>query len=75
VSGLLIFDIGVVHIVSMVQEGLHNAPGLYGSEVRKLGKVTGFGSGLLEGGKVRITPPWKTFSNSTAFPGVRPVVL
>lgn len=44
--------IGVVKIVTSVQEGFQNAPALYGSDVRKPGKVTGFKSGLKEAGKV-----------------------
>jgi hypothetical protein len=42
-----------MEIVSLTHEGLYNAPKLYGSEVRKTGKVTSFSSGLKEGGKVR----------------------
>ncbi|KAJ7272823.1 UDP-Glycosyltransferase/glycogen phosphorylase [Mycena rebaudengoi] len=42
---------GVMEIVSLTHEGLYNAPKLYGSEVRKTGKVTSFSSGLKEGGK------------------------
>lgn len=34
------------------QEGLRSMPKYYGSEMRAAGKVTGVGSGLLEGGKV-----------------------
>ncbi|KAF8606091.1 glycosyltransferase family 1 protein [Ceratobasidium sp. AG-I] len=33
------------------QEGLENLPKYYGSETRETGKITGVGSGLLEGGK------------------------
>ena len=36
-----------------VHQGFHNAPKLYGSEVREPGKVKGFKSGLKEAGKVR----------------------
>ncbi|KAF8191604.1 glycosyltransferase family 1 protein [Mycena galopus ATCC 62051] len=43
---------GVMDIVTGVHEGFYNTPKLYGSKVRKTGKVTGFGSGLKEGGKV-----------------------
>ncbi|KAF9464545.1 glycosyltransferase family 1 protein [Collybia nuda] len=42
---------GVVKIVVSVHEGFHNAPKLYGSEVRKPGKVTDFKSGVKEAGK------------------------
>ncbi|KAF7359127.1 Sterol 3-beta-glucosyltransferase UGT80A2 [Mycena sanguinolenta] len=42
---------GVMDIVAGVHEGFYNAPKLYGSKVRKPGKVTGFASGLKEGGK------------------------
>ncbi|KAK7035899.1 sterol 3-beta-glucosyltransferase UGT80A2 [Favolaschia claudopus] len=42
---------GVMDIVSSLQEGLYNTPKLYGSKVRKPGKVTDFASGLKEGGK------------------------
>ncbi|KAJ7932676.1 glycosyltransferase family 1 protein [Mycena leptocephala] len=42
---------GVMDIVASVHEGFYNAPKLYGSKVRKTGKVTGFASGLKEGGK------------------------
>jgi sterol 3beta-glucosyltransferase len=36
----------------LMHEGFHNAPSLYGADVRKLGKVTDFKSGLVEGGRV-----------------------
>jgi sterol 3beta-glucosyltransferase len=39
-------------IVFSVHEGFQNVPEWYGSKVRKPGKVTGFKSGLKEGGKV-----------------------
>ncbi|KAJ7144963.1 UDP-Glycosyltransferase/glycogen phosphorylase [Mycena crocata] len=42
---------GVMDIVASVHEGLYNTPKLYGSKVRKTGKVTNFASGLKEGGK------------------------
>ncbi|KAJ6500720.1 UDP-Glycosyltransferase/glycogen phosphorylase [Mycena sanguinolenta] len=42
---------GVMDIVAQVHEGFYNTPKLYGSKVRKPGKVTGFASGLKEGGK------------------------
>jgi len=42
---------GVMDIVSSVHEGFYNTPKLYGSKVRKTGKVTDFASGLKEGGK------------------------
>ncbi|KAJ7118977.1 glycosyltransferase family 1 protein [Mycena epipterygia] len=42
---------GVMDIVTSVHEGLYNTPKLYGSKVRKTGKVTDFASGLKEGGK------------------------
>jgi len=42
---------GVMDIVSSVHEGFYNTPKLYGSKVRKTGKVTDFTSGLKEGGK------------------------
>ncbi|KAJ6630253.1 glycosyltransferase family 1 protein [Mycena sp. CBHHK59/15] len=42
---------GVMDIVTSVHEGFYNVPKLYGSDVRKAGKVTGFASGLKEGGK------------------------
>ncbi|KAJ7700822.1 glycosyltransferase family 1 protein [Mycena rosella] len=42
---------GVMDIVSSVHEGFYNTPKLYGSKVRKAGKVTDFTSGLKEGGK------------------------
>ena len=45
--------IGIMKIVFSVHEGFQNVPQLYGSKVRKPGKVTGFTSGLKEGGKVR----------------------
>ena len=35
-----------------VQEGMHNVPKLYGSEVRPQGPVTNFKSGVKEAGKV-----------------------
>lgn len=42
---------GIMKIVFSVHEGFQNVPELYGSKVRKPGKVTGFTSGLKEGGK------------------------
>ncbi|KAJ7221581.1 glycosyltransferase family 1 protein [Mycena pura] len=42
---------GVMDIVASVHEGIYNVPKLYGSNVRKTGKVTDFASGLKEGGK------------------------
>jgi len=42
---------GVVDIVASVQQGLHNAPRVYGSKVRQPGKVTDFTSGVKEAGK------------------------
>ncbi|KAJ6606176.1 UDP-Glycosyltransferase/glycogen phosphorylase [Mycena vulgaris] len=42
---------GVMDIVTSVHEGFYNTPKLYGSKVRKTGKVTDFASGLKEGGK------------------------
>lgn len=43
---------GVWKIVTSVQEGFHNMPKMYGSEVREPGKVKDFKSGVIEGGKV-----------------------
>lgn len=34
------------------QEGLENLPRYYGSEARESGRVTGVGSGFVEGGRV-----------------------
>ncbi|GLB35572.1 putative glycosyltransferase family 1 protein [Lyophyllum shimeji] len=42
---------GVMDIVTSIHQGLHNAPKLYGSNVRKPGKVTDFASGVKEAGK------------------------
>ncbi|KAF9026710.1 glycosyltransferase family 1 protein [Hymenopellis radicata] len=42
---------GVVKVFNGVYEGFHNAPSLYGSEVRKSKKITGTTSGFKEGGK------------------------
>ncbi|KAF8913387.1 hypothetical protein CPB85DRAFT_1561165 [Mucidula mucida] len=42
---------GVVKVFNGVYEGFHNAPSLYGSEVRKAKKITGTSSGFKEGGK------------------------
>ncbi|TFK31981.1 glycosyltransferase family 1 protein [Crucibulum laeve] len=42
---------GIMKIVASVHEGFQNLPTIYGSEVRKPGKVTDFKSGLTEGGK------------------------
>ncbi|KAJ7063648.1 glycosyltransferase family 1 protein [Mycena amicta] len=42
---------GVLTIVASVHEGIYNMPRLYGSKVRKAGKVTDFASGIKEGGK------------------------
>lgn len=52
---LLISHPGVMDIVTSVQEGFHNAPKLYGSEVRRAGRVTDFTSGVKEAGKVSLT--------------------
>ncbi len=46
--------VGVVKVFNGVYEGFHNAPSLYGSEVRKAKKITGTSSGFKEGGKVRL---------------------
>lgn len=43
---------GVMRIVSSIHEGFDNMPKLYGSDVRKPGKVTDLSSGIREGGKV-----------------------
>ena len=40
-----------------VQEGMHNLPKLYGSEVRPQGPVTGVKSGFKEAGKVKLILP------------------
>nr|GAT54436.1 glycosyltransferase family 1 protein [Mycena chlorophos] len=42
---------GVIDIVVSLHEGIYNMPKLYGSKVRKAGKVTDFASGIKEGGK------------------------
>ncbi|KAG8889576.1 hypothetical protein FRB99_003972, partial [Tulasnella sp. 403] len=42
---------GCAKIVGSVYEGFHNMPKLYGSEVREVGPVRDFRSGLREGGK------------------------
>ncbi|KAF7298465.1 Glycosyltransferase family 1 protein [Mycena kentingensis (nom. inval.)] len=42
---------GVMNIVASVQEGIYNMPRLYGSTIRKPGKVKDFSSGIKEGGK------------------------
>ncbi|KAF7294590.1 Glycosyltransferase family 1 protein [Mycena indigotica] len=42
---------GVFSIVASIHEGIYNMPRLYGSKVRKAGKVTDFASGIKEGGK------------------------
>ena len=43
---------GIANIVGSVQEGFYNMPKLYGSEVRPVGPITDFKSGMREGGKV-----------------------
>ncbi|ELU42986.1 glycosyltransferase family 1 protein [Rhizoctonia solani AG-1 IA] len=43
---------GVQTVLQGVTEGLTNVPKLYGSEVRETKPVTGFASGIVEGGKV-----------------------
>ena len=45
---------GVVEIIGAIHSGVHQAPQIMGSKVRTTGKVTGFMSGLKEGGKVRL---------------------
>ena len=50
-----------------VHEGFHNAPKLYGSQVREPGKVTDFGSGLKEGGIVRLLLGTDVIDIKTAF--------
>ncbi|KZT36345.1 UDP-Glycosyltransferase/glycogen phosphorylase [Sistotremastrum suecicum HHB10207 ss-3] len=42
---------GIMNIVADIHEGLHNAPKLYGSDVREHGNVDDFKSGLREAGK------------------------
>ncbi|QRW24983.1 glycosyltransferase family 1 protein [Rhizoctonia solani] len=42
---------GVQTVLQGVTEGLTNVPKLYGSEVRETKPVTGFASGIVEGGK------------------------
>ncbi|THU98408.1 glycosyltransferase family 1 protein [Dendrothele bispora CBS 962.96] len=42
---------GLLKIFTSVHEGFHNAPKLYGSEVRESGPVNDFSSGLKEAGK------------------------
>ena len=42
---------GVLNIVMSIQEGLHNMPQLYGSDVRQREDVTDFASGLKAAGK------------------------
>jgi hypothetical protein len=43
---------GVMKIVTGVQEGFHNAPKLYGSEVREKRRPKDLSSGIVEAGKV-----------------------
>ncbi|KAL0059449.1 hypothetical protein AAF712_013793 [Marasmius tenuissimus] len=61
---------GVVKIVSSIHTGFHNLPEMYGSEVRPVGQVTDFSSGVKEAGKGLyygyydaitglVTEPWK----------------
>ena len=47
--------IGLQTTLQGMTEGLTNAPKLYGSEVRDSKKVTGFVSGVVEGGKVSLS--------------------
>ncbi|CAK5281074.1 unnamed protein product [Mycena citricolor] len=42
---------GVIDIVSSIHQGVANVPKLYGSKVRKAGKVGNFADGVKEGGK------------------------
>ncbi|KAL7411250.1 hypothetical protein BDY24DRAFT_397194 [Mrakia frigida] len=43
--------IGVYHILEAMRDGFSNLPGMYGSDVRTPGKVTGIGTGLKEAAK------------------------
>jgi hypothetical protein len=43
---------GILDIFMSVQEGMHNLPKLYGSEVRPQGPVTDVKSGFKEAGRV-----------------------
>ncbi|CAE7182837.1 unnamed protein product, partial [Rhizoctonia solani] len=43
--------LGVQNTLQSAAEGMHNLPKVYGGEVRKHKKVTGIGSGLVQGGK------------------------
>lgn len=52
---------GVMRIVSNIHEGFYNMPKLYGSDVRKQGKVTDLSSGIREGGKVLFNSLQKAF--------------
>ena len=45
--------LGIMKIITSVHEGLHNAPRLYGSDVREPERVSDFSSGVKAGGRVR----------------------
>lgn len=54
-----------MNIVADIHEGLHNAPKLYGSDVREHGNVDDFKSGLREAGKVRLKALYHTFPDKS----------
>ncbi|KAG8976659.1 hypothetical protein FRB90_009096 [Tulasnella sp. 427] len=51
ISATTAIPLGIARIVDSVQEGFHNAPTIYGSNVRKVGKINDWRSGITEGGK------------------------
>ncbi|KAF8589708.1 glycosyltransferase family 1 protein [Ramaria rubella] len=51
-------NICIMNIITSVHEGFHNAPRLYGSQVREQEQVTDFSSGVKAGGKALFHGYW-----------------
>ncbi|KAG9019159.1 hypothetical protein FRB90_005732 [Tulasnella sp. 427] len=51
VTATTAIPVGMAKLVDRVQEGLHNVPAMYGSNVRRVGKINNWKSGFKEGGK------------------------
>ncbi|KAG8934417.1 hypothetical protein FRC01_003090 [Tulasnella sp. 417] len=51
ISATTAFPLGMVKLVDSVQEGFQNLPVMYGTNIRKVGKIHDWKSGFKEGGK------------------------
>ncbi|KAG8898178.1 hypothetical protein FRC00_003165 [Tulasnella sp. 408] len=52
ISAATAFPRGMVKLVDSVQEGFQNVPAMYGTNIRRVGKIHDWKSGFMEGGKV-----------------------